>query len=204
MQYKFNRCTKALQGELGRLPVYGVGHSLGSVMHTLISARYVKVGGVEAGGRAMGGRGRGWGQCGCLVHAAPACPTDHTPPCLGCTWMALLIHYQTQHAPPPQSPQRAGNALMSFNIRPATDVIPFLSPLIAPSARLLGPLLAQLAASPLRPSVEAATDAIKVREWEGWGARGFCRVVAGAGQSLHANAYGCAAAGLHLVHIPLY
>jgi len=28
------------QSEVGRLPVYGLGHSLGSVLHTLITARY--------------------------------------------------------------------------------------------------------------------------------------------------------------------
>jgi hypothetical protein len=34
----------AVQGELGDLPVYGVGHSMGSLLHMLINARYaVKV-----------------------------------------------------------------------------------------------------------------------------------------------------------------
>jgi hypothetical protein len=46
--------------------------------------------------------------------------------------------------------QRDGNVVMSFNNKPATDSIPFLSPLLAPSARALGPLLEQLATSPLR------------------------------------------------------
>jgi alpha-beta hydrolase superfamily lysophospholipase len=88
VQYKFDRCCKALQAEMSRLPVYGVGHSLGSLLHLLISARYAV--------------------------------------------------------------EREGNALMAFNNRPATDSIPFLSPLLAPSARAVGPLLAQLAASPFR------------------------------------------------------
>jgi hypothetical protein len=39
---------------------------------------------------------------------------------------------------------------MSYNNRPATDAIPFLSPILAPSARAVGPLLEQLATSPLR------------------------------------------------------
>lgn len=39
---------------------------------------------------------------------------------------------------------------MSFNNRPATDSIPFLSPFLAPSAKAVGPLLEQLATSPLR------------------------------------------------------
>jgi hypothetical protein len=46
--------------------------------------------------------------------------------------------------------QREGNILMSYNNRPATDAIPFLSPILAPSARAVGPLLEQLATSPLR------------------------------------------------------
>lgn len=46
--------------------------------------------------------------------------------------------------------QREGNVLMSYNNRPATDAIPFLSPILAPSARAVGPLLEQLATSPLR------------------------------------------------------
>lgn len=74
------------------LPTYGVGHSLGGLIHLLISARYAV--------------------------------------------------------------QRAGNVIMSYNNRPATDVIPFLSPIIVPSARVLGPLLNQIAASPMRSTVE--------------------------------------------------
>jgi hypothetical protein len=50
---------------------------------------------------------------------------------------------------------------MSFNNKPATDSIPFLSPLIAPSARALGPLLSQLATSPLRAGVEQWLDVLK-------------------------------------------
>ena len=56
---------------------------------------------------------------------------------------------------------RAGNVLMSFNNRPATDSIPFLSPFIAPSARALGPLLSQLATSPLRSNVEQWVEIMK-------------------------------------------
>jgi hypothetical protein len=50
---------------------------------------------------------------------------------------------------------------MSFNNRPATDSIPFLSPFIAPSARALGPILSQLATSPLRSGVEQWIDIFK-------------------------------------------
>jgi len=56
---------------------------------------------------------------------------------------------------------RAGNVLMSFNNKPATDSIPFLSPFIAPSARALGPILSQLATSPLRSNVEQWVDILK-------------------------------------------
>lgn len=50
---------------------------------------------------------------------------------------------------------------VGFNNRPATDAIPFLSPFIAPSARALGPLLSQLATSPLRSGVEQWIDILK-------------------------------------------
>lgn len=43
---------------------------------------------------------------------------------------------------------------VAFNNRNATDVIPLMAPLIAPSARLLGPILNQIAASPVRSTVE--------------------------------------------------
>lgn len=99
LQFKFDRCYKALGPEVADLPVFGVGHSLGSLMHLLISARY----------------------------AAP----------------------------------RAGNALLSFNNRPATDSIPFLSPLIAPSARLLGPILQQVANSPLAPTADQLRNLLR-------------------------------------------
>ena len=41
---------------------------------------------------------------------------------------------------------RDGNVLLSFNNRPATDVIPFLSPLLAPGTRVLGPVLSAVCA----------------------------------------------------------
>lgn len=49
VQYKFDRCAQALQGEMGRLPVYGCGHSLGALLHLLISARYSTEVGTEGG-----------------------------------------------------------------------------------------------------------------------------------------------------------
>ncbi|KAG2486357.1 hypothetical protein HYH03_014938 [Edaphochlamys debaryana] len=98
-QFKFDRAIRALAPTATALPTYGVGHSLGALIHLLISARYAV--------------------------------------------------------------QRSGNVLLSYNNRPASDVIPLLSPLIVPSARVLGPLLNQLAASPLRTSVESMADTLK-------------------------------------------
>ena len=43
VQYAFDRCYRVLQRsqpELDGLPVFGVGHSLGSLLHLLIGARY--------------------------------------------------------------------------------------------------------------------------------------------------------------------
>eukprot|EP00882_Tetradesmus_deserticola_P014272 GHRQ01015170.1.p1 GENE.GHRQ01015170.1~~GHRQ01015170.1.p1 ORF type:complete len:281 (+),score=82.48 GHRQ01015170.1:552-1394(+) len=57
--------------------------------------------------------------------------------------------------------QRTGNILMSYNNRPATDAIPFLSPILSPSARAVGPLLEQLATSPLRSGLETVSDALR-------------------------------------------
>ncbi|GFR44738.1 hypothetical protein Agub_g6066 [Astrephomene gubernaculifera] len=106
-QFKFDRALRALSaGPLApgalppsSLPAYGVGHSLGGLIHLLISARYAV--------------------------------------------------------------QRSGNVLLSYNNRPASDVIPLLSPLLAPSARLMEPLLSQLAASPLRGTLEGLSEAVK-------------------------------------------
>ncbi|PRW32674.1 plant MCA23-20 [Chlorella sorokiniana] len=99
VHFKFERCLKALGPQAIRLQRYGVGHSLGALLHALIGSRY-----------------------------------------------------------PIAS---AGNVLMSYNNRPATDSIPLLSPLIAPNLRALGPILSQLATSPLRSGVEQWLDLLK-------------------------------------------
>ncbi|CAG9464447.1 unnamed protein product [Pedinophyceae sp. YPF-701] len=93
--FKFDRAMIRMGSEVSGLPVYGVGHSLGSLIHMLICSRY---------------------------------------PALS----------------------RAGNVLMSFNNRPATDSIPFLAPVIAPSASLVGPILKQLMDSPVRAPAQSA------------------------------------------------
>lgn len=40
LQFKYDRCFKAMGPEVADLPVFGLGHSLGSLMQLLISARY--------------------------------------------------------------------------------------------------------------------------------------------------------------------
>lgn len=46
--------------------------------------------------------------------------------------------------------------LIGFNNRSADETIPFLSPLIAPSAKLLSPALNAIASLPVRPTVEVS------------------------------------------------
>lgn len=100
VHYAFGQAVAALGDDVARLPVFGVGHSLGSLLHSIVCSRY--------------------------------------------------------------TPDRAGNALMSFNNRPATDTIPLLSGVLAPSARALGPLLQQLATpGPLRAAGETALSALR-------------------------------------------
>lgn len=40
VQFKYDRCLRALQEAVEELPIFGVGHSLGSVIHLLIGSRY--------------------------------------------------------------------------------------------------------------------------------------------------------------------
>uniref|UniRef100_A0A0D6R4U2 DUF1350 domain-containing protein n=1 Tax=Araucaria cunninghamii TaxID=56994 RepID=A0A0D6R4U2_ARACU len=40
VQFKFDRCIRILQDDVRDLPTFGVGHSLGTVIHLLIGARY--------------------------------------------------------------------------------------------------------------------------------------------------------------------
>jgi hypothetical protein len=89
VQFKTNACLQAIGPEVRGLPVYGVGHSLGSLLTLMLNARFA-------------------------VH-------------------------------------RDGNALISFNNRPATDVIPFLSPLLAPGTRALGLVLSQVRCTRIHP-----------------------------------------------------
>lgn len=56
---------------------------------------------------------------------------------------------------------RAGNVCFSFNNRAATESIPLLAPLLAPSAKLLGPALNAIANSPVRSTIESALDTMR-------------------------------------------
>ncbi|XP_042388599.1 uncharacterized protein LOC121980570 [Zingiber officinale] len=40
VQFKFDRCLRFLQDSVNDLPTFGIGHSLGSVIHLLIGSRY--------------------------------------------------------------------------------------------------------------------------------------------------------------------
>lgn len=57
--------------------------------------------------------------------------------------------------------QRSGNIYMGYNNRSAADVVPLMAPLIAPSARVLGPILSSIAASPVRSTVEWAIESVR-------------------------------------------
>lgn len=54
-----------------------------------------------------------------------------------------------------------GNALLSYNNRPAHDVIPFLAPFVAPGARAVGPFLSQATANPIGMSMASLYDSAK-------------------------------------------
>lgn len=54
-----------------------------------------------------------------------------------------------------------GNALLSYNNRPAHDVIPFLAPFVAPGARAVGPFLSQATANPVGTSMASLYDTAK-------------------------------------------
>lgn len=101
-QFKFERAYRALGRQGETLPVYGVGHSLGSLLHLLICGRYPNV-------------------------------------------------------------PRAGNVLMSFNNRPATDSIPLLAPVISPSFSMIAPVISTMASSttPFRQPLESMINQVK-------------------------------------------
>ena len=56
---------------------------------------------------------------------------------------------------------RAGNVLMSFNNKPASDAIPLFGPLVSPLAQGLNPLAQGIATSPLRPGVDSLAQQLR-------------------------------------------
>lgn len=54
-----------------------------------------------------------------------------------------------------------GNILLSYNNRPAQDIIPFLASFVAPGARAVGPLLSQAASNPIGMSMASLYDNAK-------------------------------------------
>ena len=187
VHFKFERCLKALGPAAIRLQRYGLGHSLGALLHALIGSRYpiASAGNVlmsynnrpatgEAGAcgwrfelglllgtagepaappRAhllwrLGLRSRG----GPAAAAAAALPARGSPP----------SHTACALCPPRARPTDTHHQLASPLPRaPPADSIPLLSPLIAPNLRALGPILSQLATSPLRSGVEQWVDLLK-------------------------------------------
>jgi hypothetical protein len=149
VQYKFDRALAALGPAAGRLPVFGVGHSLGSVLHALICARYTPA---RAGNALMAFNNR------------PATDTVRrrrrraagAAPAGGAGRRARVRRAGSEASMP---------LLQPSPLRPRHLVapqIPLLSPFIAPSARALGPLLAQLTSpGPLRATLDSATDALR-------------------------------------------
>lgn len=56
---------------------------------------------------------------------------------------------------------RAGNVLLSFNNKPASDAIPLFGPVVSPLAQGLNPLVTGLATSPLRPGVDSLAQQLR-------------------------------------------
>lgn len=97
--FMFDRCMSQLRSEVSDLPIFGIGHSLGALVHLLISSRY---------------------------------PV-----------------------------QRSGNVFLSFNNKPATESLPFITPFLGPGAAAIAPIIARLAASPLTAQFTGMSDLLK-------------------------------------------
>lgn len=99
IQRKALECLSLLSEEVATLPVYAMGHGMGSLLQLLVLSK----------------------------HRA----------------------------------QRDGCILLSYYNRPAADVIPFLSPMVAPGLKGMGGALSQVAASPLRSAIDAGAHQAK-------------------------------------------
>lgn len=99
IQYKSSACLRQLSDEVAALPVYAMGHGMGSLLQLLVMSKH--------------------------------------------------------------RIQRDGAVLLSYYNRPATDVIPFLSPTVAPGLKGMGGALSQLAGSPIRSAFDVGTEQVK-------------------------------------------
>ena len=94
-QFAFDRALRALVAEdatrYANIPTFGVGHSMGALLHSIIGARYELA----------------------------------------------------------NSTRRCGNALMSFNNKPATDAIPAFAEAVAPGMQALSPVLSAALNNPV-------------------------------------------------------
>jgi hypothetical protein len=94
-QFAFDRALRALVAEdatrYASIPTFGVGHSMGALLHSIIGARYELA----------------------------------------------------------NSTRRCGNALMSFNNKPATDAIPAFAEAVAPGVQALSPVLSAALNNPV-------------------------------------------------------
>ena len=94
-QFAFDRALRALVAEdatrYANIPTFGVGHSMGALLHSIIGARYELA----------------------------------------------------------NSTRRCGNALMSFNNKPATDAIPAFAEAVAPGVQALSPVLSAALNNPV-------------------------------------------------------
>jgi hypothetical protein len=94
-QFAFDRALRALVAEdatrYANIPTFGVGHSMGALLHSIIGARYELA----------------------------------------------------------NSTRRCGNALMSFNNKPATDAIPAFAEAVAPGIQALSPVLSAALNNPV-------------------------------------------------------
>jgi hypothetical protein len=191
--FRLQRALKALGPAAQALPTYGVGHSLGALLHLLIDSRYVVS--CSPGGGGWQGSVCGWvggwvgrGKQGRRPPAARHPPTRCWPSRAhdrqtGRRTRGRQAGVATACSPAPArlpQVQRAGNILMSFNNKPATETVPLLSEVLAPSARALGPVLRQLATSPLRSGMEQWVDLLKGKQERECGReRGSRRLVGG-------------------------
>lgn len=150
--FKFARCLKQLGPTATSLPAYGLGHSLGSLMQLLLCSRYLLG---RAGNVLMASNNRpATDRCSVVGMETLCCR------CCCCCMAGTGLRIARSERAPACSKHRLKN-LVAFRLAPLPCSIPLLSPYIAPSIKAVGPILSQLATSPLRSSVEGWLDILK-------------------------------------------